>query len=412
MKLWKKTSTIYFHAFFNAIADGVLNIFLPIIIYQQTGNLYFAVGFLAVQFAVTGLINIPIRRFLAKHGMMSLYLHVLFIIIAQALIVLADITILTVLLSGIFIGLSVAFYNATVFFHMAYTDKTFNVARQNSWAAVGRAVFIMLGAYLLGNFLQSSFPLALTVASFLYIISIVPLWKDFKRGGKNFSVGGTATSTVVNEALVRAHFYHIFLGVCHAVIRFLIPLYLVVRGNDIITIGAVMAITELSAVAASYISKTLIFRRGFHVALFIIAILFTPCFIGLIFVSGAIPTFILASILSFALNMLYVAVFSIYSRRVAAAGCFYDGICQREFYISIGRFGLVGIFLVVPLFPVILVIGALNTAGLLGTQLRRGGPRPIPEMPASFSADTNKTNLTETDEEADAKEQSYEQIPV
>jgi hypothetical protein len=80
-------TSLYVHRFFNEIGDGLIKVFVPILIYQRTGLLSACIIWLASYYILQSLLNLSLKQWLVANPLWSLWLRILPVILTQVLLI-------------------------------------------------------------------------------------------------------------------------------------------------------------------------------------------------------------------------------------------------------------------------------------------------------------------------------------
>ena len=82
----KNSTALALNRIFKAIADTAIKVFIPILIYKNTGSLAYAFLYLALSSFVNALCYVVLKNFLKKHAVLAVSLNALFIIATEFLL--------------------------------------------------------------------------------------------------------------------------------------------------------------------------------------------------------------------------------------------------------------------------------------------------------------------------------------
>ncbi len=172
-------TSLYVHRFFNEIGDGLIKVFVPIMIYQRTGLLYACIIWLASYYILQSLLNLSLRRWLVTNPLWSLWLRILPVILTQFL-----------LMSGLTDGwlvlgltFSTALSNVLYWVPLNYLmsasisgNETGKAGSSVGWirasSVIGKTVAPILGGWLVADHGISS---SVILATAMYSLSLLPL---------------------------------------------------------------------------------------------------------------------------------------------------------------------------------------------------------------------------------------------
>ena len=78
-----RTNFLFLHKLLKAIGDSIVKVFIPLIVYRASNNMYFVILFCCLHYFLSGVLNILLRRFLQRYGVVAIFLSMIPIIAIQ-----------------------------------------------------------------------------------------------------------------------------------------------------------------------------------------------------------------------------------------------------------------------------------------------------------------------------------------
>lgn len=167
---------LYVHRFFNEIGDGLIKVFVPILIYQRTGLLSACVIWLASYYILQSLLNLTLRQWLVANPLWALWLRILPVILTQVLLISGRTDSWLVVGLTCSTALSNVFYWVPLNFLMTASIEQGKAGSLVGWirasSVIGKTIAPILGGWLVaGHGINSS----VILATFMYGLSLLPL---------------------------------------------------------------------------------------------------------------------------------------------------------------------------------------------------------------------------------------------
>ncbi|MBP3431593.1 MAG: hypothetical protein J6K39_01925 [Clostridia bacterium] len=364
-----KTNLIFVHKTIKAIADSMVKVFVPLLIYQGCQNMLFVMMYLSVLYFLSGILNIVLKKFLQKFGLVAIMLHAVPIIVVQVLLNLS-MTWWICLLMAIFMAFAQALYSVPINILFSLTDKNVNVAKFEIPTNVGKIIFILLSGYVLSSSFTHSLLLMCIVSSGLYIASTIPLFFSYKMIKQTYAQAATAPSNMDKRSYRFFNLYHFLFGVFQSVIDVIVPLFLYVEKLTFQSVAIVMALIELCKIGANLLAKLLVKKNLSILSVFLSTGMAIASCVTMIFVKDPLLLYICSCCIGVSFPLLFVPLFSLYVKKIAKDNNQFDGMTYRDFYILTFREVLFLPYYAFPNLLLQLVIGIVSSAGLAATAVR------------------------------------------
>lgn len=357
-----KTNLIYIHKIIKAIADSIIKVFIPLIILKASKDMNFVIIYLCCYFLFCSMLNILLKRFLQKYGVIAIILHSIPLIIMQVLLN-SNITWWICIILAILSSFAQVLYSVPINILFALTDKNINVAKFEISTNIGKIIFILTSGYILGSSLQNSLLIMTIVSAVLYILSSMPLlfgYKVIKDGYTKISQNNQPPMS----SNKRFNLYHILFGLFQSVIDVVLPLYLFINNLSFQSVTLVMVLIEVCKIGANIVARYLA-KKGYVVVSVILSlsIMSVSCIL-MIFIKNAVVLYICSCCLGVSFPLLFVPLFGIYIKKIIKDQNQFNGMTYRDFYIFSLRPIIYLPYFIFPNLIIQLVLGIICSAGL------------------------------------------------
>ena len=309
-----KSTYVFMHKFFNAIADSIIKVFVPLIIFKLTGNIFFAFLYLGTKSLLSGLFNILFKKFIIKYGVIAIILHIFPAIATLFILTLCSLNFWLVLLLGFLQSLFQVLYSVPINIIFAMSDKKTNVAKLEIATNIGKFVFIILNGYILGSSLSSSLWIITSVGTLFYILSILPILYSFKMLKNSYDIPTPKYKNVYGKKYKYFNLFHICFGIFQYVLDHILPLYLYINDLSMESISLILALIEVAKLIANYTAKYLISRKKGFLGCCICVALFITSSVMIIFVKLPIVLYVLSCVLGISFPLIFVPMFSCFCK--------------------------------------------------------------------------------------------------
>lgn len=352
----KNSTALALNRLFKSIADSAIKVFIPILIYKSTGNLFYAFLFLALSSFVNAFTYVVLKNFLKKHSVLAVSLHALFII-AMEFLLLLKIDIYIVIIVSILEGVLCAFYYSLKYLY-GFMDKTNNVAKFEVGQYIGKIVFVIASALFLDN-VKNSLVFIVIFSSVFYVLSSVVLLVKIKDI-KAIEINKDLDFKQIQKDNTKWNIFHIFNGIVYMFTSSVLPLYLYIQDLSYTKVGIVLVLQYLLNILANYVSMFL-GRKGKGIVNIIVgSILGFVSMILMITIRNSLFIYIMSLVCSFGFTMLFTYMFAKYVSDQKEKGYFEDSVFYRDAWQTFSRGVFCSIYLIFPSFILIFVIGIIS----------------------------------------------------
>lgn len=358
----KNSTYLFIHRVLKGIADATIKIFIPLLILQTTGKLYLSFVFALTNYLFTAFFFIVLKRFIQKYSLFSIIIHVIPIIIGE-LLLLTNLSLWIILTLAILDAFASALYFGALNLIFGFMDENSNTAKFEAGQNLGRIIFTILSAYVLGS-LANSLIFVLITSLCLYAMSILPLcikYKDLKASLV------TAQRKPIKEVVKDNKFFnlaHIFQGMLNFLLDIFLPLYLYTNGLSFTTIGLLVAGQYLACILIGYFAKFMIKKNLSNINSIIGCFLFLASLIVLMLVKNIYAIYVFTIVISLSNQLIFINVFDYFTKDQKKKEYYYDSIFYRDVCLNSGRSFMSVLYLIVPLFTPIFAVGMVSVAGM------------------------------------------------
>ncbi|MBO5884777.1 MAG: MFS transporter [Clostridia bacterium] len=362
MDIKNKTNLIYIHKIIKAVADSIIKVFIPLIILKASGNINYVMIYLCSYYFLCALLNIALKKFLQKYGVIAIILHSIPLIIMQILLN-SNITWWICIILAILSSFAQVLYSVPINILFALTDKNINVAKFEISTNIGKIIFILLSGYILGSSIQNSLLIMTIFSAVLYIVSAMPLlfgYNVLKNGYTKIS----QNSQPIKSKNKLFNLYHILFGLFQTVIDVVLPLYLFINNLSFQSVTLVMVLIEVCKIAANIFARYLLKKGYAAVSIFLsLFIMVTSCVL-MIFIKNAIILYICSCCLGVSFPLLFVPLFGIFIKKIIKDQNQFNGMTYRDAYIFSLRPAIYLPYFIFPDLILQLVLGIVCSVGL------------------------------------------------
>ncbi len=363
-----KTNFLFLHKLLKAVGDSIVKVFIPLIIYRACNNMYLVILFLCLHYFLSGVLNIVLRRFLQRKGVIAIFLSIAPIIAIQFVLAFCPMVWYVVVLLAVLNALNQVLYSVPVNLLFAFTDKNTNVAKFEIAANVGKLAFILISGFLLGDSLNNLVVLSITGAV-IYCLSIVPILFGYKLIKESYAEITHKPFEIDKSLYKKYNLLHFCFGVYQSTLDVILPLFLFINNLSFNKVVIVMALVEVGKILANIFSKY-IYGKGKPYLLVLIYCALYVISVGLImFLRSPLWLFIISSIMGVTFPLVFVPLFKTFCKQINKDNYQFRGMINRDFYILTFRPVLYLPYLLINNFLVQFGMG-IATCGLLAIKAK------------------------------------------
>lgn len=357
-----KSDALFIHRVINGMADSFISIFIPILIYKLTNDLSLSFVYLVAYTSTLTLSYAFLRKIMQKHSVLAIFLHSVFIITLQFILV-ADLNIYLILVIALLSGVEVSLYYGSLNLFFGTLEKKKNVSKFESGNYVGKIIVCILSAYVLGE-VANSLIFVVIVSSALYLISLVPIIMYRKELKSNYENRKIVDEKVVFNYNGRMFLSTAFLNIFAAFRNAVLPLYLYVVGLSFTLIGVLVAFNYVIQIFAGYLTRYLNSKHLNRLNIILNCAILFACVVAILLIKNVVVIYIITIILGFSYQMLYVLMFSKFVR-MQKDGYFYEALYQRDVCQNFATLCSHSTYFILMSFSMMFGVGMFACVGLL-----------------------------------------------
>ena len=197
-----------FHKMIANFANNLVGAFVPLIIYQSTGNLIYTIIYLVAQNCLRLIFELLFKNLFGKYPQLFLLLRIIPIALYNVFIFVMDINLIVGVIGvAIFLSLDYAFNvlpKEIIFNYSSLSqksDKSIGVTRL--FEQIGVIVALVVGGFLL----DINKTLVLIIALVIYAISVIPLISFYVKSKNQKTFNKDATSNAINTLSKNEEYY-------------------------------------------------------------------------------------------------------------------------------------------------------------------------------------------------------------
>ena len=109
-----KTNFLFLHKLLKAVGDSIVKVFIPLIIFRACNNMYLVILFACLHYFLSGVLNIVLRRFLQRKGVIAIFLSIAPIIAIQFVLAFCPMVWYVVVLLAVLNALNQVLYSVPI----------------------------------------------------------------------------------------------------------------------------------------------------------------------------------------------------------------------------------------------------------------------------------------------------------
>lgn len=361
----KKTDLIFCHKLIKAFADSMVKAFVPLIILKESGSLMMAMFYCSVMYLFCGVLNLALKKFLQKYGIVAMILHA-FPIIAMQFLLTMKITWILCLIIAILGAFGQVLYSVPLNILFAFSDRKVNVAKFQIATNVGKLVFILASGFVIDSGIKNSILILAIVGTILYLLSNVPIVFGYRFLQNAYNHIAEHPPHLNKKSYRFFNIYHTAFSVFQAVIDVIVPLYLFTENLTFKSVAIVMALIEVCKIGANLFAKFLVVRDKSILCMFASLTLMVTGVILMIFIKNPVALYVFSCIIGVSFPLLFVPMFSCFVKKLKNDNNRFDGMSYRDVYIMFGKQFIYAPFFVFPslVFQFVIGIGASIVVGV------------------------------------------------
>ena len=361
----KKTNLIFCHKLIKAFADSMVKAFVPLIILKESGSLKMAMFYCSMMYLLCFVLNVVLKKFLQKYGIVAMILHAFPIIIMQFLLTM-KITWVLCLIIAVFAAFGQVLYSVPLNILFAFSDRKVNVAKFQIATNVGKLVFIVASGLVIGSNLKNSILILAVAGTVLYLLSNVPVVYGYKFLKSAYGHIAEHPPHLDKKTYRFFNVYHTAFSVFQAVIDVIVPLYLFTENLTFEYVAIIMALIEVCKIGANLFAKFLVKHEKQLLCMLFSLTLMVTGVILMIFIKNSVALYVFSCVIGVSFPLLFVPMFSSFCKKLKNDNNRFDGMSYRDIYIMFGKQFIYAPFFVFPslIFQFVIGIGAATVVGV------------------------------------------------
>lgn len=382
-----KTNLIFLHKVFKAIANSIIQVFIPLYILKQTNSLGLAMGYLTMYTCFVLFFIFVLKKFIQKFGVLAIMLHFVPIIIAEALLSFCTINIWIILLCAILMGTSQALYSVPINLIFAFSDKDTNVAKFQISSNIGKLSFVLISGFVLSSSIENSFLIMSIISIVFYIVSVIPIMYAYSMLKEHYLQKVTAYEEPIKTTLYKKFkWFHISFGCFQACMDNCVPLYLYINGLSFQAVTVVIALIELLKIFANYCAKYLVGKGKHKLCCIISCVIYLVSLLGLMIFKIPVLLYVFSCMTAVSFPLTFVPMFKMYCNYLTKTNNVFDGLVYRDLDIFSARpLMYATAFLGLGLLPS-LILGVISTTSMLTSEISVVNQKNIEDKVTSEAA--------------------------
>lgn len=330
-----KTNLIFLHKTIKAIADSIIKVFVPLLILKSSGSMALVILYLCLYNPLCVLLNLALKKFLQKYGVVAIILHFLPMIAVQFLLN-AKITWLICIVLVVLMAFAQVLYSVPINILFSLTDKSVNVAKFEIPTNIGKMVFLLVSGYMLSSSFKSSLLILSIVGTALYIVSVIPIFYGYNLLKTAFDDRISIQSTIP-ENYKYYNIFHAQFGLYQTIFDVALPLYLYLNNLTFQSITIILVLIEICKIASNILAKLLVDRGKSLLSALISISIMSASFILLLFIKNNIVLYVCSCTLGVSFPLVFVPMLSAYTKKISHEDNQFDGMTIRDVFIFIPR---------------------------------------------------------------------------
>lgn len=330
-----KTNLIFLHKTIKAIADSIIKVFVPLLILKSSGSMALVILYLCLYNPLCVLLNLALKKFLQKYGIVAIILHFLPMIAVQFLLN-AKITWLICIVLAVLMAFAQVLYSVPINILFSLTDKSVNVAKFEIPTNIGKMVFLLVSGYMLSSSFKSSLLILSIVGTALYIVSVIPIFYGYNLLKTAFDDRISIQSTIP-ENYKYYNIFHAQFGLYQTIFDVALPLYLYLNNLTFQSITIILVLIEICKIGSNILAKLLVDRGKSLLSALISISIMSASFILLLFIKNNIVLYVCSCTLGVSFPLVFVPMLSAYTKKISHEDNQFDGMTIRDVFIFIPR---------------------------------------------------------------------------
>lgn len=362
---FKNSTLLFWHRLLRGIANSAIELFIPLIIYTKTNNIYFALLFSLAQAVFATLGFLFGRKGIRKFPVFFIILSLVPTVVSYFLLN-VEINLFMVLLLGALGGVSWVFYYGAVNLVFAVMDEKTDSAKFDAGSNLGKILFTILSAYVLGS-VKNSLIFVVIFSCVLHIVSIFPLLVNYKQFKNIIGDIPKNNQLEVVKDTKWYNLYHLTMGAFSFFAETFLPLYLAINGLSFSAVGIFMAAGQVLRIVGCYCAKFMQVKKWDIVWIVVCALLFLCPVIVIMFSKNNVVIYIMNLLITLSFSSIHTLLFNWFCKNQKRNDFVYDSMYYRDVFQNSGRIIAIGFFSLIIASAFWIGIGTSILNGVFGT---------------------------------------------
>ena len=348
-----------------AVADSLIKVFVPLLILKSSRSMTLVVLYLALYNPLCVLLNLVLKKFLQKYGVVAIILHFVPMIAVQFLLNL-NITWLICVVLAVLMAFAQVLYSVPINILFSLTDKSVNVAKFEIPTNIGKMVFLLISGYMLSASFKNSLLILSIVGSVLYIISVIPIFYGYNLLKTAF-VDRVSIQSKIPENYKFYNIFHAQFGLFQTIFDVALPLYLFLNNLTFQSITIVMVLIEVCKIGTNILAKFLVDKNLSMLSALTSIFVMIASFVILLFVKNSVVLYICSLALGASFPLIFVPLLTSYTKKICDDDNQFDGMSVRDVFIFAPRGFAYLPYLIYPSFMVQFGMGIVCAVSMIFT---------------------------------------------
>ena len=364
MKKLTYSNALLLHRVLVGLADSAIKIFIPLLIYKQTQNIFLSFLFGIVDFALTALFFGVLKKLIQKQPVLCIGFYVVLIIAVQFLL-LVELNIYTILSLAVLSSLATTLYYGSINLLFGIMDKNTNTAKFETGQQIGKIIFSIISIYLIGN-VANSLTFIIIFSSVLYLLSIWPLLTNRKELKLKLAEIKNVNAKIIllDKKTHKFNIFHIFTGIFSVFTEFILPLYLYISGLSYTVVGLLVVLQCVVRILGNFTGKFINKKNWLKIITIVSAVVLFGCLLSIMLVKIDYVIYILTLVITLFYQILFTSYFDLFIKDQKAKGYFQDSIFYRDVYQNVARVAVIGIYMLSQSFVLMFVFAMISSGGI------------------------------------------------
>lgn len=358
------SSSLMLHRILVGLADSTIKIFIPLLIYKQTQNVFLAFLFGLIDFFITALLFGILKKIIQKHPILSITLYI-GLVISLEFLLLININIFTIMALALLNAFATTLYYGSINLLFGILDQKTNTAKFETGQQIGRIIFSIISVYLIAN-ITNSLLFIVIFSSILYLLSLIPLLinKTSLKEKLTTLVNVPVKTVLSDNQTLKFNIFHVFTGIFTVFTDFILPLYLYINGLSYTVVGILVMLQCVIRILGNYLGGFFIQKSLLKISTIISSFALFVCLLCIMLIKNDLIIYIFILIITLFYQILFTSFFNIFIKDQKTKGYFQDSIFYRDIYQNFAKVLIIAIYLLTHSFLTMFIFAILSSVGI------------------------------------------------